>query len=263
MKYHILLFATFLSSLVYGQQYDGLFIENRKVDQNNQIYTPGKEFVYQFQIQKDDPIYLVENAMDEFKLTEFPDSAGVTEVHLTVIKPRLFQRTNTNQTEIYYSYEPNPSSTFSTGIVENDQNTWIHPPRSGFFRSLETCPFPYLKHHVAVGDQWTDSMSIGEHWSHPMWGEWDGRLLLTYTYELAGKESLETNFGDLDCLVIEATAQSKADISRLKAYYHPEFGFVKLVYTLFTGILVELHLHSVMDGPVLRDGRSFFENKYK
>lgn len=263
MKYKILTITLVISNLVFGQQYDGLHIEKSKVDKNNSIYTLGKEFVFNIKIMDNDStIFLKENKPDKFELTNDIDSLKISEIHMTIIKPRIFQRTNKKQTEVYYSYESNPTTTSSTGIVENIKNTWIHPPRSGFFKSLETCPFPYIKLNKPMGYKWTDSMSIGNHWSDKKWGKWNDRLLLNYEYKITGKKKNHSKLGEIDCIVIDAVATSKIGKSKLKAYYSEKYGFIKLEYTLFTGIKIELNIEQIINGPILRDGKDFFENKY-
>lgn len=264
MKNRFLIIILLVSNLVLGQQYDGLYIEKSKIDKNNSIYTLGKEVVFNIKITENDSIFfLKENNSDNFKLSNEIDSLKISEIHLTVIKPKMFQRTNKNQTEVYYSYEPNPTTTSSTGIVENDENIWVHPPRNGFFKSLETCPFPYIKLNKPIGYKWTDSMSIGNHWANEKWGLWNDRLLLNYEYEISGKEKIQTKIGELECIVISAIATSNIGKSKLKSYFSYEYGFVKLEYTLFTGMEIELNIAQVTDGPILRDGKDFFENKYK
>ena len=264
MKNRFTIIVLILSNLAFGQQYDGLHIEKRKIDKNNSIYTLGKEFVFNMKItENDSSLFLKENNHDDFKLYHNIDSLKISEIHLTVIKPRVFKKTNKNQTEIYYSYEPNPKIVSSTGIVENEENIWVHPPRSGFFFFFETCPFPYIKLNKPVGYKWTDSMSIGSHWSDKKWGLWEGRLLLNYEYEISGKERIHTNIGEFDCIVVNAIARSNIGKSSLKYYFSPEYGFVKLEYILFTGVEIELNIAQVKDGPILSDPGDFFDYKYK
>lgn len=264
MKYRFTIIVLIVTNLALGQQYDGLHIEKSKIDKNNSVYTLGKEFVFKIKItENDSTMFLKENNTDNFKLSKNIDSLKISEIHLTVIKPKTFKRTNKNQTEVYYSYEPNPTTVSSTGIVENVENIWVHPPRNGFFKSLETCPFPYVKLNKPIGYKWIDSMSIGNHWSDKKWGLWDGRLLLSYEYEIIGKEKILTEIGELDCIVINSTANSNIGQSRLKSYFSFEYGFVKLEYTLFTGMEIELNIVQIIDGPILRNARDFFESKYK
>jgi len=264
MKLQISLFAVFLICQSFGQQYDGLFVEKKKVDPNNSVFTLGREFVYNYVIRQDSKRFFIqENESTNFELTQNEDSLKISEVHLTVIKPKIFRRTNKNQTEVIYSYEPNPTTASQTGIVENEINVWIHPPRRGFFRSLETCPFPYLKLGEPIGYQWSDSMSISSRWSDEKWGEWEDRLLLNYDYKIMATENLESPFGEVECTVISAKATSKLGQSELIAHFSPEYGFVRLSYTLFNGMSVILNLSQIIDGPISRDGEDFFENKYQ
>ena len=250
----------FYITVGFGQQYDGVFIENRRVDKNNTIYTLGKEFVYTFTISNNKtPLYIQKDNITGFKLTPIKDSLTISSIHATVIKPRMFQRTNIKQTEVYYSYEPNPTFTSSTGIVENSKNVWLHPPRDMFFKALQTCPFPYIQLDKPLGHQWQDSMSIGAYWSDTLWGEWEERLLLQYDYTLSGKEMVQTAMGAIECMVVEAIATSAIGRSKLKGYFSKEHGFIQLNYTLVTGMEVELMLTEIKEGPILRDGKDFFK----
>lgn len=233
----ILIYCLLIYSTSICQQYDGIHIEKSKIDKNNSIYTLGKEFVFSINIEKNgEVLYLQNNGSDSFQLTKHRDSATITEIHLTVIKPKLFQRTNKNQTEVYYSYEPKPTSISATGIVENEKNIWLHPPRNGFFKSLETCPFPYVNKNKSIGYKWTDSMTIGKYWGNKLWGEWNNRLLLEYQYKIIENKTLETNLGKIACTIINAAADSKIGKSYLKAYFSEKYDFVALHYTLFSGI---------------------------
>ncbi|WP_445457436.1 hypothetical protein [Flavobacterium sp. HNIBRBA15423] len=264
MKKAIFTIFILISKLLFGQQYDSLEIEKNKIDKNNTIYSLGKEFVFNIEIIKDNKnLSLKKNDINTFELTDNIDSLKISEIHLTVIKPKLFQRTNRNQTEAYYSYEPNSKFISSTGIVENKNNVWIHPARDGFFKSLETCPFPYLILNKPIGYKWTDSMKIGNYWSNKMWGEWEGQLLLKYEYEIVGKEIVDTKMGKIDCIVIEAIANSSIGKSKLRAYFSDKYGFIKLNYILFNRIEIKLNLEKVINGPIFRSEKDFLKNRYK
>ena len=258
MNKSILILLVLISNLTFAQNYNQLYIEKSRVDKNNTIYGLGKEFLYKVAISDNNKLnYLKVNDLKKFKLTDNIDSIQISEVYLTVIKPKLFQRTNQNQTEIIFSYESKPSAISYTGLVENKRNVWLHPPRQGFFQALETCPFPFIQLKKPVGFKWTDSLNIGDQWSNDLWGQWEGDLLLTYEYEIAAKEKVETNFGKIDCTVVNSKAQSTIGTSYLKAYYSDEFGFVKLEYALFNGMEVTLTLDKVVTGPIFRSGKEF------
>jgi hypothetical protein len=97
-------------------------LKKAKSTKKNSIYSLGKEFVFNIKItENDSTMFLKENNHDDFKLSNSIDSLKISEIHLTVIKPRVFKRTNKNQTEVYYSCEPNPKIVSATGIVETQK----------------------------------------------------------------------------------------------------------------------------------------------
>lgn len=251
-----------LSPLLFGQQYNGLVLEKTRVDKNNRIYMDGSSFVYRVSITTEGAgRYIRSMGAEAFQLTDQREEAQVKEVRLSVMKPRPFQRTNKHQTEICYSYEPEPTFTSNTGLVENEVNCWLHPPRNGFFAALQTCPYPYVKLDQPVGYTWADSMSIANHWADSAWGTWQGRLLLTYDYRIIGTETIRSELGEIPCMVIEATANSAVGRSTLVAHFSNAYGFVVLDYSLFNGTRVKLSLTKVEHGPRIRDAQDFFEKR--
>lgn len=264
MKRELLLLFILASTGCFAQQYDGVHFEKSNIDKNNLIYKLGKEFIYTFKIvEKDTIVYLKNNDTNIFELTTHSDSLQLSQIHITVLKPKIFKRVNKNQTQILYSLEPYSNLITTTGICENEQNVWLHPTRMGFFQSLETCPYPYIKLGKPIGYKWSDSMSIGNHWSNKKWGEWENRLLLNYEYEIIAREKVVTKFGKIDCLKVRATATSAIGSSELISYFSEKYGFVKLEYTLFTGIKIEINLDEIVAGPILRDTKEFYQYKSK
>lgn len=49
------------------------------------------------------------------------------------------------------------------------------------------------------------------------------------------KVKITTKLGKLKCFVIESEASSELGTTRLVAYFHPKYGFVKLDYTNIDG----------------------------
>lgn len=264
MKILFLTIVLLISSQSFCQDYKGVYLEKTKVDKNNEIYSLGKEFIFKINISQNDKTYFLKsNNHDDFELSENCDAAGITEIYLTVIKPKLFQRTNKNQTEIVYSYQTRPTNISYTGLVENNINVWTHPPRQGLFQALETSPFPYIKLNQPIGFKWTDSLTIGDHWSNATLAAWEGDLMLTYEYEITEKEKVKTNFGEIECTVVNAIAISNIGTSYLKAYFSDDLGFVKLNYIVFNGMEISLILDRVITGPIFRDGKELIKHKLR
>ncbi|MHC5353712.1 hypothetical protein ACYSNX_05955 [Myroides sp. LJL115] len=234
----------FLLLIIYGssnaQQYDKVFIEKSKVDKNNVVYRVGSNFYYMVKIQSENKEYYLDKAQKDSLTTN--KNEAIDEIQLSVVKSKLFGRTNKNQTEIKYSDYPNPTFRTSTGLVDNQENIWLHPPRFGYLKALETCPFPYIKLQERTGFTWTDQMSIAPYWGDPRWGVWEGRLLLNYTYEIQGQDTLTTPLGELKTTKVYGIATTDIGQSSLVAYFNETYGFVNLEYTLFNGDIIILEL---------------------
>ena len=55
-----------------------------------------------------------------------------------------------NQTVLSYKIG-NDLRSFMSGVVENEKNVWIHPPRDEYFKILEINPFPFIKDLTKIG----------------------------------------------------------------------------------------------------------------
>jgi hypothetical protein len=142
---------------------------------------------------------------------------------------------NDNQTMLMYEYQYVNNlgyNTFSStsGVIENAMNTWMHPHRDKYFMILELNPFPFIQQPFKVGNKWTWSLEIGDHWKDNRWKIWTGSIRNNYEYEIIGKEKLKTKAGEMDCWVIQGTATSSIGSTGLIAYYNEENGFVRLDY---------------------------------
>lgn len=244
-----------LAHICSAQQFKSLKIEKKNIDANNLVFRAGNAFCYDFEIVDKGEIYKlsVNKGFGEGNFFELVEKAKDTidmRIHMLVPGEGKKERTNRNQTEIYYLYGPNPTSIPQTGVVENEENVWIHPPREGFFRSLETCPFPYVKLPLEVSRKWEDKMKISDSWSHEKWGQWEKKLLLNYTYEVVDQEKVSTGIGELDCYVIDAYADSNIGRTKLKSYYSEQYGFVRMEYEMATGLKVNLWLAEHSEGNV-------------
>ena len=142
---------------------------------------------------------------------------------------------NTNQTMLKYEYQYNITGYngfYSTsGVIENEMNTWMHPHRDKYFMILELNPFPYIRQPFEVGNKWSWNLTIGENWGDSRWKIWTGSIDITYNYEIIGKAKLPTKIGILDCWTVKSIASSSIGSTELIAYYNEELGFVKFDYT--------------------------------
>ncbi len=273
MKLKLTIFCLILFQFSFSQQYDSVIIEENNIDSNNEIYKPGNVFIYDYEIVKDDKKHKLKGNGSRFnrekKIREInfaivpteSDSIGVDKIHLIVKPVADSERTNGNQTQISYLQEPIFASLSSTGAVENNKNVWIHPIRKGFFNSLETAPFPFIKKPLKIGLEWTDQMKIGQGWGNEMWGKWEGQLLLTYNYKITEKKTINTEIGKIDCFVIESSAKSEIGTTKLTSYFSEKYGFVRLEYQLLNELKVNMWLIDFKTNKEFNDTRTFFKTK--
>ncbi len=267
MKIKLTILFLIIFQIGYSQQYDTVVIEDENIDKNNEIYKTGNVYVYDYEIIQDGEKCKLKSNKGMFARSDFElvpigtDSIGVDKIHLIVQPVENADRTNGNQTQISYLQEPIFASVASTGAVENGKNVWIHPIRKGFFNSLETAPFPFVKKPLKIGTEWTDQMNIGQGWGNEMWGQWEGQLLQTYNYKIVAKEKIKTKLGEIDCFVIESTAKSSLGTTKLKSYFSEKLGFVRLEYELMNDLKMNMWLIDTKTGKEFNDTRTFFQTK--
>ena len=274
MKLRLTIFCLIIFQFGFSQQYDSVIIEEDSIDSNNTIYKPGNVFIYDYEIiqngkkhklKENSSRYNHEKKIREDKFELIPtesDSVGISKIYKIVIPVSISnRRTNKNQTQITYLQEPIFTSSSSTGVVENDDNVWTHPIRMGFFKSLESAPFPFIKTPIIIGTEWTDQMLIGDAWGNEMWGKWEGKLLLSYNYKITESKTIKTEIGEIDCFVIESTAKSEIGTTKLKSYFSKKYGFVRLQYELLNDLKINMWLIDFQTEKKLIDIMTSFKTK--
>lgn len=242
---------------------DSIRTYNEVYNSDNIIYTSGKEFTYTYFYQDTKgQKFLIKRGKEivqpagysvadwEFVKIDDQDKETVTHLILTSRPGNPFQGVvpGYNQTAIEYKYvmaDGRFLSTEETGAIENEMNVWIHPPRNDFFKILEINPFPYIKAPYQAGTKWKWSLEIGDHWSDKRWLSWKGDIENQYAYEIKDKKKIITKFGNLECYVIHAQADSRIGKTGLISYFNPELGFVKLEYTNIDNTKTVLELETV------------------
>lgn len=188
--------------------------ENR-FNVDNKIYMVGNNFLYEFQRFNnnneiiDSPIskieFIVLEGLDPFKKNH-PDYSQ------TVFKMN------------YYDDLNNVISVEKTGLIENDKNIWLHPPRIGIMNVLQMNAFPYIKLNENLNRwEWQLEASYKSY----------KKIKLTHKYERKAKETLIFNNKKIICEVIESNTISSIKKSSAKFYFNSEYGFVKLIFRNF------------------------------
>ncbi|WMN07800.1 hypothetical protein QYS48_29915 [Marivirga arenosa] len=250
----IILFVISFSGLQ-AQDYESVHIEKgRNPDIDNTIFKTGRGFLYQLSIyESGDEKQLVFSDTDwDFEEISQESSKGQVNsiIYLTASVNRS-KRINKKQTEVIIGFEPQGKTFQNTGIVENAQNIWLHPPRSNFFKILELCPFPYVKFSSA-DLKWQDKIKIDQKWQDSRWATWEGDQTIDLIYANKGFKNIASHLGEFRCLITKSTAKSTFGESILTTYFNSEVGFVKMEYEILGRYTVLLELVEIKEfGEIL------------
>jgi len=131
-----------------------------------------------------------------------------------------------------------------TGLIENEKNIWLHPPRERLFEILQLNPFPFIQKPYEKGNQWYWSLKIGEKWGDHRWKEWSGTIENQYVYEIVDANCIiQTALGELSCIKIDSYAESKLGKTYLTSYFNETYGFVRLEYINIDGSKLNIELY--------------------
>lgn len=230
------------------ESFDSTVADLNKYNYNNIIFKVGTEFIYSYQhITKNNEVQFFKKTEDnsgwEFLDSDSTDFSTTHTLTISVLdgNPMSNGIPNYNQTNLKYILFDESSFSMS-GVIENEANLWMHPPRDYYFRILELNPFPYIKVPYEIGNKWNWSLKIGDGWADERWKVWKGTIDNEYKYEIIDKIKLETEFGKLDCYVIESSAKSRIGKTKLTAFFNEKYGFVKLNYKNIDGTKTNLEL---------------------
>ncbi|MES1218456.1 MAG: hypothetical protein ABUT20_23315 [Bacteroidota bacterium] len=233
------------------EKFESTNVDENRYNQNNSIYKVGRKFTFSYVYSDTSGVKFLmtkgnlnnQNMYDwTFEKMDKKDTNSVFQIILSVnsgLSPFIQQIPGYNQTVISYDFKLLSGDLLNfnemTGLIENEKNIWIHPPRTNFFKILEINPFPYIKKPLIIGTRWAWRLKFGSHWADKRWLAWEGSNENIYNYEITGKIMLPSKLGNIDCFVISSNAKSKLGETKLTSYFNYQFGFVKLDYTNIDG----------------------------
>lgn len=261
MRISIIIFLLIGSVSLQAQQYQNLQLEKGKnPDIDNMIFTPGRGFYYQVLIYESGSQKQLNFSDLEWTLQEFSAEKSISQVTYLTVSVKNSKRTNKRQTEVIIGYEPSGRIFQNTGIVENFQNIWLHPPRSLFFQILELCPFPYVK-LASDSLEWKEQIKISEKWQDERWATWEDDLVLDLAYKNKGFKDIETSRGKIRSLITESKAKSAVGDAFLTTYFNSELGFVKMEYDILDKYIVLFELVEIEEFGEIKSPEDYLMKK--
>lgn len=204
-----------------------------KHNDDNIIFKTNAKFMYSVcRIKNNDTLacYMV-----DYK----DDTTVINNVVLTVIPGNFF-----GQTKMKWEYFYNSDSLIDktiTGIVEDSNQVWIHPPRSNYpFIYTEASPFPEVMLPLEKNKKWSGELiiPIGNFKEIGL-----DRSKVSCNYTILGKENIKTTYKNFEnCWKIESLAVSKIGKAMHVYYFDSHYGFVYSVYSFPNGetLIIEL-----------------------
>jgi len=233
------------------EKIDSTITDENRYNLDNKIYTVGRKFIYDYlYTDKAGQQFYFEGGRDGWNFV--PKNTDryyvVKSIEIEVmngLKPMIDKIPEYNQTLLKFTCPPNTDYTIS-GVVENFRNVWMHPPREALFKILELNPFPFIQEPYEVGNSWDWELDINNEWGDPRWITWEGDIKNVYQYKITDKRMVQTKLGELDCYIIEASANSEIGKSLLTASFNEEYGFVDLDFTNIDKTKMKMELSKVV-----------------
>lgn len=242
---------------VWFEEFESSNLDQNRFTENNFIFNAGDTFMYEFKhitTTHEALFFTLNEEADDWKFNwhfvpmDSIDEHTVQKVIITVkagLEPMIQHIPDYNQTVIQYDYPTTSGKIWFnsvSGVVDNENNIWMHPPRDKYFRILELNPFPFIKAPYEIGNQWDWTLEIGSSWGDQRWKVWEGQIENRCDYSITEKKKITTKLGEIECFVIESTAKSRIGETMLISYFNPQFGFIKLDYTNIDGSKTILEL---------------------
>lgn len=216
------LFFLFFFSSCCVKSYDLKYEKNKNdYDIDNIIYKKKRSFKYRVNVN---------NFNTDVKTIEFIILGGTY--------PFIQYDKDYKQTVFQINYlSGNNEILFSemTGIVENEFNTWIHPPRSNEFNVLQSNSFPMFVNKKSRWN-WQLEFSYKEF----------SNFIVKHSYK---RKKVNQDYQ----ILTESILIDK--ISKAKYIYNDKFGFKELLFENYDGSKIELILTEIID----EDGSYYFK----
>ncbi|WP_052600007.1 hypothetical protein [Aureispira sp. CCB-QB1] len=169
----------------------------------------------------------------------------IEKIALTVFESKGHTSLSNTQTIIKYDYLNSKGRILfgdKTGVVEDSNSVFLHPPRNFGFCLTEFCPFPEIRKGK---ESWTSTLHIPSYWFEDAKLDYKESIGLDVEYTYKGKKEVETPLGTLLCHRIDAKGTSEEVETSLNFWYHEEYGFVKLDYQLPNSYHLVLNLEKI------------------
>lgn len=226
-----------------------------KHNYNNEIYRTNSKFTFEvFRIKDSDTLNtysIISTKGDALKDKDSINAVVINKVVLTVIPGTFFKQTKIKWE--YYRPDGMLVAKSITGLKENEDYIWLHPPRTGTLKFMEAAPFPkFYKSFFEPQDtvqekSWTSSLTLVKGYEEI---GLEGDVATSYNFkDKFVKENFSTSFKTFD-KVFEVKSIGESSIGKVKHnfFFHEKYGWVYSEVILPNGEILILSLLDHMSG---------------
>ncbi len=219
-----------LLAIYSNAQIDAIYVEEipeqyknnaNKFDLDNTTYTIGKSILYKCVISRDSMVLDLETRY--IKLSVLGGTKPFDRIDSTY-----------SQTVIRYEYFDKDYNMLNTregtGVIENDKNIWLHPPRIGDVGILQLSAFPFIRFTNQKTWEWILEASYSKY----------KNVLLAHYYEKGEEKLIQTELGELLCTPINAMTKSDIGTTTTSFIFNKDYGFVKMEFKNIDGTAITL-----------------------
>lgn len=134
----------------------------------------------------------------------------------------------------------------TTGIYEEEECIWLHPPRQDAFSILEYSPWPHICFPVQENPGWNKEFIPGPNWINEKYNI--GRnTKLSFTYKNKGSVVQRLKFlnKEVTCWQIDAVSVKSEYPSSFSGLFNAEYGFIRMEFRNVDHSLITLELSQV------------------
>lgn len=131
------------------------------------------------------------------------------------------------------------------GMVENAENIFLPNPVGRIFNVLQSAPPLYVKSPRTVGNEYDYTIEVPSKYSDPRWGDWQENEVMNFKYKITDETTIDTPFGNLPCIEIQASGGGLIGQSALTTYFNEEYGFVQMTYKNIDGSTMVMKLTEI------------------
>ena len=131
------------------------------------------------------------------------------------------------------------------GMIENEENIFLPNPIGRIFNVLQSAPPLYLKSPKTVGNEYNYRAEVPAKYSDPRWGDWQENEVMNFKYKITDETTIDSPFGNLPCLEIQASGGGLIGQSALTTYFNEEYGFVQMTYKNIDGSTMVMKLTEI------------------